>query len=321
MRNTKKMLFDSSFKCSFLRPKNFCIWLVIFSVFLLSRIPRHIRDPFLSFLGKVIGHFLKSAKRRAKINLIYCMPELGDQQRNEIIKKMFSIALQSIVLTAELAWCKRNDCNNGINWHGRDEIDNLIFEKRNVIIFVPHCFAIDIPGILLSSEGLNMVAIVRKLGNDVIDYVVNTTRSRFSSDYSHIYFIENGIKPFIKSVRQGYWGYYLPDLDYGSEQSHFVDFFATYKATLPALGRLMKICNATVVPIFPTYDSVKHQLDIYVRPPMDDLLETDEITQARRMNEEIETFIKSVPEQYNWILTMLKTRREGEPDPYKRTDL
>ncbi len=50
----------------------------------------------------------------------------------------------------------------------------------------------------------------------------------------------DGIKPFIQSVRQGYWGYYLPDQDHGPEHSEFVDFFATYKATLPAIGRLMK---------------------------------------------------------------------------------
>ena len=52
----------------------------------------------------------------------------------------------------------------------------------------------------------------------------------------------DGIKPFIQSVRQGYWGYYLPDQDHGPEHSEFVDFFATYKATLPAIGRLMKVC-------------------------------------------------------------------------------
>ncbi len=62
----------------------------------------------------------------------------------------------------------------------------------------------------------------------------------------------DGIKPFIQSVRQGYWGYYLPDQDHGPEHSEFVDFFATYKATLPAIGRLMKVCRARVVPLFPT---------------------------------------------------------------------
>ncbi|VFS58490.1 Lipid A biosynthesis (KDO)2-(lauroyl)-lipid IVA acyltransferase [Raoultella planticola] len=49
---------------------------------------------------------------------------------------------------------------------------------------------------------------------------------------------------------RGYWGYYLPDQDHGAEHSEFVDFFATYKATLPAIGRLMKVCRARVVRCF-----------------------------------------------------------------------
>ncbi len=108
----------------------------------------------------------------------------------------------------------------------------------------------------------------------------------------------DGIKPFIQSVRQGYWGYYLPDQDHGAEHSEFVDFFATYKATLPAIGRLMKVCRARVVPLFPVYDGKTHRLTVLVRPPMDDLLDADDTTIARRMNEEVEVFVKPHTEQY-----------------------
>ena len=96
----------------------------------------------------------------------------------------------------------------------------------------------------------------------------------------------------------GYWGYYLPDQDHGAEHSEFVDFFATYKATLPAIGRLMKVCRARVVPLFPVYDSKTHRLTVLVRPPMDDLLDADDTTIARRMNEEVEVFVKPHTEQY-----------------------
>lgn len=96
----------------------------------------------------------------------------------------------------------------------------------------------------------------------------------------------------------GYWGYYLPDQDHGAEHSEFVDFFATYKATLPAIGRLMKVCRARVVPLFPVYDGKTHRLTVLVRPPMDDLLDADDTTIARRMNEEVEVFVKPHTEQY-----------------------
>lgn len=106
-----------------------------------------------------------------------------------------------------------------------------------------------------------------------------------------------------------------------AEHSEFVDFFATYKATLPAIGRLMKVCRARVIPLFPVYNGKTHRLSIQIRPPMDDLLTADDHTIARRMNEEVEIFVGPHPEQYTWILKLLKTRKPGEIQPYKRKDL
>ncbi len=83
----------------------------------------------------------------------------------------------------------------------------------------------------------------------------------------------------------------------------------------------MKVCRARVVPLFPIYDGKTHRLTIQVRPPMDDLLEADDQTIARRMNEEVEIFVGPRPEQYTWILKLLKTRKPGEIQPYKRKDL
>ncbi|MGB8664366.1 MAG: lauroyl-Kdo(2)-lipid IV(A) myristoyltransferase, partial [Serratia inhibens] len=42
---------------------------------------------------------------------------------------------------------------------------------------------------------------------------------------------------------------------------------------------------------------------------------------ARRMNEEVENLVGPNPEQYTWILKLLKTRKEGETEPYSRDDL
>ena len=39
----------------------------------------------------------------------------------------------------------------------------------------------------------------------------NTVRRRFGG---RLHARNDGIKPFIQSVRQGYWGYYLPDQDH-----------------------------------------------------------------------------------------------------------
>ena len=47
-----------------------------------------------------------------------------------------------------------------------------------------------------------------------------------------------------------------------------------------------------------------------IHPAMN--LSDDPEQSARAMNEEIESFVTPVPEQYVWILQLLRTRKDGE---------
>ncbi len=320
MKNSKKSQseFIPVFHKSFLKPKYWGVWLGIGACAGMALVPAALRDPILSVAGRIAGRFAKSARRRAQINLFYCMPELSEAQREAIINDMFATAPQSIVMMAELAMRDRKKVRQHVEWHGREIIDALREEQQNVIFLVPHGWAVDLPAMLLASEGIMMAAMFHNQSNPLTDYVWNAVRRRFGG---RMHTRNDGIKPFINSIRQGYWGYYLPDQDHGAAHSEFVDFFATYKATLPVLGRLMKICHAKVVPLFPVYNSKTHRLEIYVHPPMEGLQEADDMTLARKMNEEVEMFVRPHPEQYTWILKLLKTRKVGETEPYKQDKL
>lgn len=303
---------------SYLHPRYWGAWAGIGMFAVAAMLPESLRDPLLGRLGRLVGRMGKSARRRARINLLYCFPEMTEQQREALIDNMFATAPQAMVMMAELALRGQENVLSRVCWHGYDIIDEMKANDENVIFLVPHGWGVDIPAMLMASQGQNMAAMFHNQGNPVLNFVWNTGRRRFGG---RLHARDDGIKPFISSVRQGYWGYYLPDQDHGPEHSEFVDFFATYKATLPAIGRLMKVCRARVIPLFPVYDGKMHRLDIYVRPPMDDLIEADDRTIARRMNEEVEMLVGPHPEQYTWILKLLKTRKAGETEPYVRKDL
>ncbi|CAJ0991906.1 lauroyl-Kdo(2)-lipid IV(A) myristoyltransferase [Pantoea sp. Nvir] len=310
--------FIPIFKLSFLKPRYWVSWMVIGALVSMAILPVKIRDPMLSILGKIGRKLAKGAYRRALINLYYCLPEESEDERSAIAERMFSTALQAIVMMAELGIRDPIRISQRVEWFGREIIDQMQNEKQNVIFLVPHSWAVDIPAMLLASEGQMMAAMFHNQSNPLLDYVWNSVRLRFGG---RMHARNDGIKHFISSVRQGYWGYYLPDQDHGAKYSEFVDFFATYKATLPVVGRLMKVCSARIVPLFPVYNSKVHKLEVYVRPPMEDLLNADDKTLARRMNEEVEIFVRPYPEQYSWILKLLKTRKEGDIEPYKRQEL
>ncbi len=45
-----------------------------------------------SKIGKWVKRLAKSSRRRAKINLLYCFPKLTEQQREELVDRMFETA-------------------------------------------------------------------------------------------------------------------------------------------------------------------------------------------------------------------------------------
>lgn len=309
-----KSEFIPEFKKNYLSPVYWSTWFLLGMIAGISMFPPSFRDPVLAKIGRWAGRLSKKARRRATINLSLCFPEKSDTEREIIVDKMFVTALQSIVMMAELAIRGPEKFQKRVFWKGLKILEEIRHNNRNVIFLVPHGWSVDIPAMLLAAQGKKMAAMFHQQRNPVIDYVWNSVRRKFGG---RLHAREDGIKPFIQSVRQGYWGYYLPDQDHGPEYSEFADFFATYKATLPIIGRLMNISQAMIIPLFPVYDEKKHLLTIEIRPPMDACIASaDNKTIARQMNKTVEILVGPHPEQYVWVLKLLKTRKSNEADPY-----
>ena len=309
-----KSEFIPEFKKNYLSPVYWSTWFLLGMIAGISMFPPSFRDPVLAKIGRWAGRLSKKARRRATINLSLCFPEKSDTEREIIVDKMFSTALQSIVMMAELAIRGPEKFQKRVFWKGLEILEEIRHNNRNVIFLVPHGWSVDIPAMLLAAQGKKMAAVFHQQRNPVIDYVWNSVRRKFGG---RLHAREDGIKPFIQSVRQGYWGYYLPDQDHGPEYSEFADFFATYKATLPIIGRLMNISQAMIIPLFPVYDEKKHLLTIEIRPPMDACIASaDNKMIARQMNKTVEILVGPHPEQYVWVLKLLKTRKSNEADPY-----
>ncbi|EFG1108079.1 lauroyl-Kdo(2)-lipid IV(A) myristoyltransferase [Escherichia coli] len=309
-----KSEFIPEFKKNYLSPVYWSTWFLFGMIAGISMFPPSFRDPVLAKIGRWAGRLSKKARRRATINLSLCFPEKSDTEREIIVDKMFATALQSIVMMAELAIRGPEKFQKRVFWKGLEILEEIRHNNRNVIFLVPHGWSVDIPAMLLAAQGEKMAAMFHQQRNPVIDYVWNSVRRKFGG---RLHAREDGIKPFIQSVRQGYWGYYLPDQDHGPEYSEFADFFATYKATLPIIGRLMNISQAMIIPLFPVYDEKKHLLTIEIRPPMDACIASaDNKMIARQMNKTVEILVGPHPEQYVWVLKLLKTRKSNEADPY-----
>ncbi|WP_039045549.1 MULTISPECIES: lauroyl-Kdo(2)-lipid IV(A) myristoyltransferase [Plesiomonas] len=306
------------FTLAMLHPRYWPVWLGLLLVALVAFLPHRMRDALAAKLGHFAGRKAKRQRRRAEINLDCCFPEMTASERAKLVDKTFATAAQVMLAMTELALRSKSFLDSRTRFIGFEHVEQVKASGRNIIFMVPHAWAIDFPGIIMASKGMPIAAMFNPHDNLLVDWIWNRVRLRFGG---RLHTRQDGIKAFLSSVRQGYCGYYLPDQDHGAEKSEFVDFFATYKATLPGLGKMMKVCNAAVIPLFPVYNSQEGVFEMHIRPPMDDLQDADPVTAARRMNEEIEILVRPNPEQYIWFLKLLKTRKEGEISPYESESL
>ncbi len=307
IRFTARVGYQPRWLWSFLLPKYWGVWLGVACLLVLGLLPFRWRDKLAEKLGVIIGHKAKKQRKRARINLEQCFPQWSTAQREEVIDKMFILVTQVMLGIGEIALRSRQHLQQRCEFLGWEHFEKAHKAGQNIIFMVPHGWAIDTAGILLRSFDLPVMAMYNPHRNPLVDWLWTKVRLRFGGS-AHAR--QNGIKPFLTQVRKGQIGYYLPDEDYGAELSEFVDFFATYKATLPSLNKMAKLTKAIILPMFPRYDAKAGKYIMQINAPL--TLTDDPKQAARAMNEAIENFVTPTPEQYVWILRLLKTRKNGE---------
>lgn len=310
-RETAQVGYQHQFSKAFLHPKYWGVWLGVFALCILAYVPYRLRDKLAAGIGKIVFRYLKSNRKkqyhRADVNLRYCFPEWSADKRAEVIENMFITVSQTMLSIGETAIRPISHLQKRSEFYGLDYVKQARSHGKNVILLVPHTWSIDASGIVMHTLGMPMTSMYNPHRNPLVDWLWNWTRERFGGK---MHARQNGIKPFLADVRKGELGYFLPDEDYGEELSVYVDFFATEKATLPGLNRMAKVANAEVIPMFPIYNAEKGVYQIEILPPMK--FNGSPEQSAREMNKVIEYFVTKHPEQYVWILRLLKTRKNGE---------
>lgn len=313
---TEQKGYTHKFLWQFLLPKYWSIWLGVLVLLILAFVPYLLRDKLAVFVGKVACRYLKKKGnkqfRRSDINLRYCFPDWNEDKRLKTIEEMFITVAQTMLGIGEIAVRSVKHLQKRSEFIGLEHIYQAKAEGKNIILLVPHTWAIDASGIILHTYGMPMVSMYNPHRNALVDWLWNATRERFGG---RMHTRQNGIKPFLADVKKGNMGYFLPDEDFGEELSVYVDFFATEKATLPGLNKMARVANAVVIPMFATYQAEKGVYQMEILPPLE-FSGTPEQS-AREMNKVIEYFVTKSPEQYVWILRLLKTRRDGQ-DIYKK---
>ncbi|KJU59432.1 lipid A biosynthesis (KDO)2-(lauroyl)-lipid IVA acyltransferase, partial [Salmonella enterica subsp. enterica serovar Heidelberg str. 90-0318] len=115
--------------------------------------PASFRDPLLATLGRFAGRLGKSSRRRALINLSLCFPQRSEAEREAIVDEMFATAPQAMAMMAELAMRGPKKIQQRVDWEGLEIIEEMRRNDEKVIFLVPHGWGVDIPAMLMASQG------------------------------------------------------------------------------------------------------------------------------------------------------------------------
>ncbi|OEF48238.1 lipid A biosynthesis (KDO)2-(lauroyl)-lipid IVA acyltransferase [Enterovibrio norvegicus] len=297
-----------TFEWAFLHPRYWGTWLGMLLVAVLAFVPFRLRDKFAEFLAKRLVKMNNRAKKRAVVNLRECFPEKTEEERFAILEQSYINAGCVMLGFATIMMRSKRYLEKRTLFRNEEILTELVEKGQKVILLVPHSWAIDYPAVQLASRGLPVAAMVKKQKNRVVDWLMNVQRLKYGG---RTHERADGVKPFIKSVREGFLGYYLPDEDHGPEYSVFVPLFGTQKATLSGLGKLAKLSRAKIVPLMPVYNRETGNFEVIVQPPLAPFPTGSEEADARMMNERIEQFLESDPGQYMWIMNLLRSRPDG----------
>ena len=276
----------------------------------LARLPL----PWLRALGGVLGRLLFVLARRrrhiALVNLRLAFPEWREDERIAVARRSFIAFAQSFI---DRAWV----------WHAPDAVvrqrirlTGAVDELRRpeaAVLFAPHFYGMDAGGAAIMQQAVAKGgSIYSPQSGAATDAWVRAGRERFGD----VVLINrrDGVKPVVKSLREGRYLYLLPDMDLGPEESVFVPFFGVPAATVPSLPRLARLGRARVVPTVTRMTPGGYEVQVH--PAWSGYPGDDPVADTALMNRRLEDWIRTMPEQYYWVHKRFKTRPAGEPSVY-----
>ncbi|HNK52616.1 MAG: lipid A biosynthesis acyltransferase [Rubrivivax sp.] len=273
--------------------------------------------PWLRALGDVLGRLLFALARRrrhiALVNLRLAFPAWSEAERMDVARRSFIAFAQSFI---DRAWV----------WHAPDAVvrqrirlTGAVDELRRpeaAVLFAPHFYGMDAGGAAIMQQAVAKGgSIYSPQSGAATDAWVRAGRERFGD----VVLINrrDGVKPVVKSLREGRYLYLLPDMDLGPEESVFVPFFGVPAATVPSLPRLARLGRARVVPTVTRMTPGGYEVQVH--PAWSGYPGDDPVADTALMNRRLEDWIRTMPEQYYWVHKRFKTRPAGEPSVYGRT--
>ncbi|MBK5968589.1 Lipid A biosynthesis lauroyl acyltransferase [Thiorhodovibrio litoralis] len=294
-------------------PRNWPSWLLVWSINGLGRLPLPLLFALGQFIGAIAYPLMGARRQVALTNVRCCFPELGHAEHKRIVRAHLSY-LAAAALCQGICWsASRERLRRLVRIQGRERIDALCAAGRPVIVLVPHFIGLELGGAAFTALVHPGMYMYQRIRNPVVDWQVKRGRTRYGGIP-----VERGddLRGLVRELKRGTPFFYLPDQDAGKRRGVFAPFCGQPASTVATLGRIARLADAEVIPLFARFLPRGRGLELRFAPPIEGLGGRDPAADATLMNQVIEAEIHRMPEQYFWVHRRFKTRPPGATPLY-----
>ncbi|WP_020396036.1 lysophospholipid acyltransferase family protein [Thiolinea disciformis] len=303
-----------AFPTKLLHPRYWLSWLSLLPLLFIAFLPWRARHALGQQLGKLI--YKHNPKRRSVIetNLKLCFPELSGAAREPFIRDMLQQYACAMVDYSVLFFRSRSWLLEQIEVEGLDKIQAEIDAQHNLMLLLGHSVWLEFAPLAIGQR-FSVYGSYKPFANPVFDYLIERSRLK---DVEFVVARDEGLLKLIRALQPGRILFFLPDQDHGVKNSVFAPFFATSKATLTSPARIAKLGQAYAYPIMAFFDQKRGKYHVKLGERLENFGMLAVEQDAAQLNRGFERLIQSAPTQYLWTLKLLRTRPQGEQNPYPR---
>ncbi|ABZ78557.1 lipid A biosynthesis lauroyl (or palmitoleoyl) acyltransferase [Shewanella halifaxensis HAW-EB4] len=302
-----------TFSIALLHPKYWGVLLMVSISYLCSLLPYAIQIRMGKALGRIAIGLMKKRRNTIKRNLELCFPEMGDAERELLVKQNIENTGLALFETGMAWFWSETRVTKHMTVVGMEHIDKLKAEGRGALLVAVHSLNLELGGRAFGLFNSGM-GVYRPNNNPCFDYFQLKGRSRGGHTLIH----RKNVKFMLEALNNGAFMWYAPDHDYGRRRSTFAPLFAVENAcTTTGTSILVEGSDCAIVPIVMVRNDDNGHYTLTIKEPLiDQFPKGDENAGARFINKIVETSIMDAPSQYMWLHRRFKNRPDGESSLY-----
>ena len=287
-------------------PTHWPSWLGVFALYLLALLPMKTKQRFGAWLGRVLERKLWSRRKVADKNLIACMPELTESERDQLIQDNFVACTRGFLESLHAWWRDVSVFCENTHIEGLEHLREAQERGKGVLLIGGHYSIFDFALPLIACHLTKPGYVYRPNGNPVIDWMIERGRRRHFGIQP---FTKRELRPMVSFLKNGGEVWFACDQDLGDKTEIFSPFFNMDAPCVTSPTYIARVSRASVIFV----SHLRRPDGVYqIRfSTVQEGFGQDVAADTAAWNGYIEQTVREYPDQYLWLHKRFKTRPAG----------